>query len=543
MARPRAKKKKVLSNTHIRSVFLYGQPNVEKRRILEKLQADYTDAVNSYISILHDRNDCLLPLLKNDKKDFLLRKLEKGYRVKTLTSAYSQNAFDEAVTLLHNRLENIRKDVIAATEGSMFAVSVLLFHAVLTGQSREEMCDTLIRVRDGYKDKNKIQYYDSLCDMVKTMDEKKFHGETAEVEMFYHMISDEYRIPVVNKAHVKMDTRLCCLEKAEDVKTSHVLAVTIPGRKGKRLEIPVQASWDVLRRMAQYKVSGSMRYTITAGGFLKLTCSFEKKTQTPEEHSKVIGVDVGITDAFHTSDGQAIESFQPAIDFYQTEVEPSFGKLSALRNRKQQLRRFLKKHKAELPEAVSHNLRKRMDHLEKDIRQSKAPYRKKRHYYQIIEQTIRSAVDTYIESLHGDKTILTAMELLDIKEFNKSRKVNGMLSVFSRGKLTEKLMKELSWHGFPFVQVEPAYTSQTCPVCGYLDKASRNGKVFHCTYCGHTDDADHVGSINIKARAEDNEINAICKKYLYSKKKRQAAIQSLQAERNTEWKKIQAVTA
>lgn len=95
--------------------------------------------------------------------------------------------------------------------------------------------------------------------------------------MFYHMISDEYRIPVVNKAHVKMDTRLCCLEKAEDVKTSHVLAVTIPGRKGKRLEIPVQASWDVLRRMAQYKVSGSMRYTITAGGFLKLTCSLRRR--------------------------------------------------------------------------------------------------------------------------------------------------------------------------------------------------------------------------------------------------------------------------
>lgn len=102
MARPRAKKKKVLSNTHIRSVFLYGQPNVEKRRILEKLQADYTDAVNSYISILHDRNDCLLPLLKNDKKDFLLRKLEKGYRVKTLTSAYSQNAFDE-ITFAANK--------------------------------------------------------------------------------------------------------------------------------------------------------------------------------------------------------------------------------------------------------------------------------------------------------------------------------------------------------------------------------------------------------------------------------------------------------
>ena len=45
--------------------------------------------------------------------------------------------------------------------------------------------------------------------------------------MFYHIISDEYRIPVVEKAHVMMDTRLCCLEKAKDVTTSHVLSVTI----------------------------------------------------------------------------------------------------------------------------------------------------------------------------------------------------------------------------------------------------------------------------------------------------------------------------
>ena len=95
-------------------------------------------------------------------------------------------------------------------------------------------------IRDGYKDKNKIQHYNSLCDTVKTMDEKKFHDSISEVTMFYHIISDEYRIPSVKKSHVKMDTRLCCLEKAEDIKTSHVLTVTIPGSKGKRIEIPVQ---------------------------------------------------------------------------------------------------------------------------------------------------------------------------------------------------------------------------------------------------------------------------------------------------------------
>ena len=94
MARPRAKKRKVSSGTHTRSVFLYGSPNAEKRSTLEKLQADYTDAVNFYISLLSDREDCLLQLLKNSKKDPLLRRLEKESRIKALSSAYSQNAFD-----------------------------------------------------------------------------------------------------------------------------------------------------------------------------------------------------------------------------------------------------------------------------------------------------------------------------------------------------------------------------------------------------------------------------------------------------------------
>lgn len=193
MARPRAKKKKVSSGTHTRSVFLYGSPNAEKRSTLEKLQADYTDAVNFYISLLSDREDCLLQLLQNDKKDPLLRKLEKESRIKDLSSAYSQNAFDEAVTKLHNRLDNIRKDVIAATGGSVFAVSILLFHAVLTGQSREEMCGMLTRIRDSYKAKEKIQYYDKLHDTVKTKGEKEFRDSVTEAAMFYHIISDEYR--------------------------------------------------------------------------------------------------------------------------------------------------------------------------------------------------------------------------------------------------------------------------------------------------------------------------------------------------------------
>ena len=42
------------------------------------------------------------------------------------------------------------------------------------------------------------------------------------------------------------------------------------------------------------------------------------------------------------------------------------------------------------------------------------------------------------------KDTLTVIEKLDIKEFNKSRKVNGMFSTFARGKSSKKLMEALN---------------------------------------------------------------------------------------------------
>lgn len=45
--------------------------------------------------------------------------------------------------------------------------------------------------------------------------------------------------------------------------------------------------------------------------------------------------------------------------------------------------------------------------------------------------------------------------------------------------------------------VVPTNTSRACPVCGVIDKANRNGIVFHCKSCGHKEHADAVGGTNI----------------------------------------------
>ena len=49
-------------------------------------------------------------------------------------------------------------------------------------------------------------------------------------------------------------------------------------------------------------------------------------------------------------------------------------------------------------------------------------------------------------------------------------------------------------------RVNPAYTSQTCSVCGHCSPANRESQaVFRCVACGHQDNADVNAAKNILA--------------------------------------------
>ncbi len=55
--------------------------------------------------------------------------------------------------------------------------------------------------------------------------------------------------------------------------------------------------------------------------------------------------------------------------------------------------------------------------------------------------------------------------------------------------------------GVAFVEVDPAYTSQTCSACGWVDKKNRRCQaVFDCVRCGFVGHADHNRAINIATR-------------------------------------------
>ena len=50
------------------------------------------------------------------------------------------------------------------------------------------------------------------------------------------------------------------------------------------------------------------------------------------------------------------------------------------------------------------------------------------------------------------------------------------------------------------IKVNPAKTSQTCPICGMVSKKNRQGEKFCCVKCNHKNDSDVVGAQNILVR-------------------------------------------
>lgn len=520
MPKARRRKETSFEASVTKSVFLYGQPNKEKLLCLKKMEASFTALVNNDILLLDDNRALFLQIVKNDKKDPDMRSFEKAIRQPGINSAFCQNAFDMAVTHLSNRLDNIRLDLLKEGVG-IFARSKVLFGMSVMGRSREDMIKAMRTI--------KKPFHQECADALEQMSTDEFCFHQMDLMDRYAACSLEYRIPQLKSVSVPLDSRLMVIEPSVNTAMPYVITVSDPFKSKQRFSIPVDTSRHAVHKIESHEMAGTVMMRVINGD-LRITWAYTEKREQPKT-SKTVGVDVGITDCLYPSDGKPAGSMKEILDFYHDEVEPAFADLSDLRNKKRAIRHYIRHH--DLPEDVRRSLIKKIDRLDQMMQTMEVPYRKKRHYYAMLDAEIKRSVDTYISSI--DPETLTVLEKLDIKEFDKSSRVNAMFSTFARGKLQQKLMSALNWKGYDFTEVAPDYTSQTCPACDNLDPANRNGKRFVCTCCGFKDDADHVGSLNIKSRADDKEITELCKKYQYQHTSLQKNLKELYARRHAEW--------
>ena len=535
MPKPRKRKVEIQKDEPIKTVNLYGKPNRDKFKTLKRTQKEYNNALNYHTSLLcSHKTDIFFEILRNDYKNIKVSSIERDNKYPTLNSKLSQNAFFDAFVKLHNREKSIKNE-ISKNVTDFIVSSLTVYKGLICDFPKEEilgelntyLSESIIRAFKT-KQKDTVNYYKKIIKEVRLADIETLR---TEVKFWHDSFSLEYKIPEFKNAPVKFDSALCSFSESE-IDAPFVISLSNPFEKNKRYDVPLYTTKRGLQRLNNYKSASTFYVRVKDNGYIHVMVAVKKKVSFTNSFTTVNGVDTGIIDILYVSDGQHFGSFAELIDFYKRSVEPKQGYLSSLRNKKRCIRYYYQKHKDTLPQNIKEQLIRKMDNLDKMIKQNKVAKRMNNRYYQMFDQIIKKAVTDYAKTLQ--KGTLTAIELLDIKEFEDSKKANGSRSMFARGLLHKRLKEYLTWHGFSYTEVEPAYTSQVCPECFNLNKGNRNNKDFKCTCCGYSGDADHVGSINIGNRATDNKLKNILKS-LPTHKMRITALREYYTEKHNEW--------
>lgn len=118
---------------------------------------------------------------------------------------------------------------------------------------------------------------------------------------------------------------------------------------------------------------------------------------------------------------------------------------------------------------------------------------------------------TYVRELHVEDLKRLKYKSSYREKIKSNRKTYGKISdtknnrinsLWIYPKVINKLERICEENGIKLVKVSPAYTSQSCSLCGYTDKLNRKSEKFKCKSCGYENDADINASINIRNKGE-----------------------------------------
>jgi putative transposase len=121
-----------------------------------------------------------------------------------------------------------------------------------------------------------------------------------------------------------------------------------------------------------------------------------------------------------------------------------------------------------------------------------------------LEKEINTAINELLEN--KDPSLLITENLSHCFTYHKPKHINRKLSAWMRGKLQERVAFKALAEGFRHEQVNPAYGSQTCLCCDFVDRSNRNKDKFKCLNCGYEDIADRVAATNYFRRFGDETI-------------------------------------
>jgi putative transposase len=242
----------------------------------------------------------------------------------------------------------------------------------------------------------------------------------------------------------------------------------------------------MLDRLIQGKVKG---WDITRSQdewYASARCEIEKEDRAPV-NNKVIGIDRGVNLLIADSDSRTINN--PHL---LSELQQKITRAQRVVDRK------------EKGSANQKKARKKVVKLQRLVaRRREVLLNTESLYYAKNYGTV------VLEKLKIENMTASAKGTIEEPGKNIKQKsgLNKAILDAGWGKFGSFVKYKLEERNGTLKEVNPSFTSQTCPNCGHISKDNRKTQaMFKCVKCGYEGNADIVAAINIKERGERNEV-------------------------------------
>jgi putative transposase len=273
-----------------------------------------------------------------------------------------------------------------------------------------------------------------------------------------------------------------CYQIFENKGRQYINIMTLVPRK--RLAVPLTG---------QTPIRGNIRLVLKEH---RLECHYtaKLKSEPTNLHETIIAVDFGYTEVMTDNDGRHYGNDFGSI------LQTGSDKL------KQKMQKRHKLHALQKKYAGSSSLHHRKK--AKNINRFNLGRKKLKDCQQKLQATIQRTMNQAFNELAEKKpSVVVSESLSHVFDYRFPKDVNRRLSAWVKGKLHERLKFKALAKGFGHSQVNPAYSSQTCLPCGFVDRKNRNGDRFKCQHCGYVEHSDRVAAMNLKSRYSDREIS------------------------------------
>ena len=300
--------------------------------------------------------------------------------------------------------------------------------------------------------------------------EKDFQQEYSQkaweiIKVIFDLLQEAHPAPTVGfSPTVKMSvTNGIYVRESKKAKSFTRWISIISDTPCKPIQIPIQD--NPYYENVSGKEDSTWTFQLKENGELRILASkTSEEVPPPVREGKPIGLDWGFKNLFATSDGRLL-----GLELHSYLIKQD-KKITALASRLQKLGVRLKTN---------------------------------RRYQQLIHatrETIKNTVGRILNMLDAEGVSEIVVENLDFRSRSYSKRLNRLLNNAGRNAVKNKLTQLEKERGITITKVNPAYTSQECNHCHYVDKANRQGETFLCRNCGHKDHSDLNAAKNILHR-------------------------------------------